>query len=271
MKLFPFFRSLPPFKGKMRIGSILFKKTMSSTNPVTFNGKFKIRYQIPNTIDSVGRELCLNGIYERETINILKKHLNQSSVFFDVGANIGSICLPIAKLTGASVHAFEPSDFVFNFLQENVLNNNLPNITLNKVAVYSQHHVTLNFFATDQKYGGSSLSPTYNQHSYEVNSISLDEYCKEKGIDKIDALKIDVQGFEIAVLKGASVLLQKKAIAFIIFEMESWAEKEAGYPAGSSQQFLIDNGYELFNMNNDKLGNVQTTGTYMFLAKPVYF
>ncbi len=252
----------------MRLGSFFLKKKLNSAIPVSFTGKYNITYSVPNTIDYIGKELFINGIYEEKTIELIKKLLNGSSVFFDVGANIGCISLPVAKLTGAKIYAFEPSDSVFDFLKENVQQNNISSIVLNKVAVHSIHNMKLDFFATDQKYGGSSLLPVYNQDSYEVQSVSLDEYCKERNINKIDVLKIDVQGHEAEVLKGSQSLLKEKKIKAIIFEMESWAEKLAGYPEGASQQFLIDNGYEIFTLKNEKLKNVITEGSHMFLSKP---
>ncbi len=250
------------------MGSLIFKKNLNSAIPVSFKGKYNITYSVPNTIDYIGKELFINGVYEKNTIELIKKLLDGSSVFFDVGANIGCISLPVAKLTSAKIYAFEPSHSVFNFLKENVQQNNISSIVLSKAAVHSIHNKKLHFFATDQKYGGSSLSPVYNQDSYEVQSVSLDEYCKERNINKIDVLKIDVQGHEAEVLKGCQSLLKEKKIKAIIFEMESWAEKLAGYPGGASQQFLKENDYEIFTLKNEKLENLITEGSHMFLAKP---
>lgn len=250
------------------MGSFFLKKELNSVVPVSFTGKYDITYSVPNTIDYIGKELFINGIYEKKTIELIKKLLDRSSVFFDVGANIGSISLPVAKLTGATIYAFEPSHFVFNFLKENVQQNSISSIVVNEVAVHSTHNRKLNFFATDQKYGGSSLLPVYNQDSYEVHSVSLDEYCKERNIHKIDVLKIDVQGHESEVLKGCQSLLKEKKIRAIIFEMESWAEKMAGYAEGASQQLLMENGYDIFTLKNERLENVLTEGSHMFFAKP---
>ena len=265
-----FFRSLPSFKGKARLAEIFLKSTLNKKEPVTFTGNCNLRFTIPNTLEIVGKELFINGVYERRTQEIIKDSLNRFSVFFDVGANIGSITLPIAKAPGVEVHSFEPSKLSFNFLEKNVRDNQLENVTLNNVAVHSVDESEMQFYEAEEKYGNSSLSATYSkQPHYTVKTVSLDTYCERKGISKIDVLKIDVQGYEIEVLKGAVSLLQKKGIGTIIFEMESWAEKQAGYPAGAAQQFLLDHGYELFSLKNSKLEKVQTDGTNMFIARPL--
>ncbi len=268
MTILKIFRTFGSFPGKFTIAHFLAKSILNKKELVTFMGKRNLRYTIPNTIEPVGKELLINGIYERKTIVLVEEILTGSSVFFDVGANIGSITLPVAKSTGADVHSFEPSRFTYQFLEKNVTQNCLTNVSLNNNAVHSVNGLDLQFYEAEEKYGNSSLSATYSQQPhYSVKTISLDAYCERLKIDKIKVLKIDVQGYEIEVLKGAQNLIKNKAIDTIIFEMESWAEEQAGYQIGASQEFLLMNGYELFTLEKMKLNKVLTTGSHMFLAK----
>lgn len=268
MNFVSLFRKLPHFKGKLRLAALFFSKDYNSKTPSEFYGKYGIKYLIPNCVDFVGKELFFNGIYEPKTISLILSLLNKSSVFFDVGANIGSISIPVSKLSNCMVYAFESSHFNSGFLKQNVLSNSLQKFTVEEVAVHSVHNTKLRFYETEGKFGGSSLSPTYNKTFYEVNSLALDNYCNQNGINYIDVLKIDIQGFEIEALKGAINLIMNKSIRAIIFEMESWAEKEAGYEPGEAQRFLIENGYELFSLEKIKSEEIITNGSAMFLAKP---
>lgn len=261
------FRKSPLFKGKITLGNFFLKKQLYSTSPLTLNGKHNIQYYIPNTIDSVGRELFITGIYEHKTISVISKLLDKDSVFFDVGANIGAITLPIFKLTRANIHAFEPSEFIFDYLAKNVKKNCTGKVVLNKIAVFSKNNIEVDFYGSETVHGWSTMLNTAKFIKCKVRTITLDEYCRERNIDHIDVLKIDVQGLEYDVLKGCRQLLEKKAIRHILFEFEHWAETNAGLIPGASQEFLLNNCFELFTLQNKKLTSKWTTGTHMIWAK----
>lgn len=261
-------RRFPNFKGKYKLANLLAKSILNKKVPVTFYGKENIRYTIPNSLETVGKDLIINGIYEPKTISLIRPLLNNDDLFFDVGANIGAITLPIGKFTNAEVHAFEPSRLSYEFLEKNVRDNNLPNITTNRVAVHSLDGKQFSFYEAEEKYGNSSLSSIYNQQTeYKVDSITLDAYCKRNSITEIKVLKVDVQGYELDVLKGADALLKSKAIKYIIFEMEAWAETLAGHEAGASQIYLLEQGYTLYDMERNIRNEVIREGSAMFLAE----
>ena len=91
------YRSLPVFRGKLRLGKLLFKSLLDSTEPLCFKAHEGLQYHIPNTIENLGIELMINGIYEEEIVNFLKGKIKDGSTYFDIGANIGSLALPILK------------------------------------------------------------------------------------------------------------------------------------------------------------------------------
>jgi FkbM family methyltransferase len=77
--------------------------------------------------------------------------------------------------------------------------------------------------------GGASLSPgvntiqtpIYEQRSEDVDIITIDQFCAQRGIPKVDFIKIDVEGFEWRVIFGAQKMIQTGTIRFIAFEMGS--------------------------------------------------
>lgn len=154
----------------------------------------------------------------------LKRNLSASDVVFDVGANIGEWSkLALDVNNKIELHCFEPSKYSFRKL----LNNNFPsNVHCNNFGLGSKKELrTLYIFDN-----GSGLNSLYQRHGLEniglapqqkeeqVPIDTLDSYCNEKKIDNIDFLKIDVEGHELEVFKGARNMLQKEKVKIIQFE-----------------------------------------------------
>ncbi len=163
----------------------------------------------------------VNVLYE-----INKEIKKNELIVFDVGANIGNYSKAVLKycneFNNVNIHCFEPSKSTFELLKDNLEGKD--NIILNNVGLNSMDRETkLYSFA-----GNSQLSSIYkreldycnipNDGEEKVKLITLDSYCRSNGINYIDFLKIDVEGNEIEVLKGAKEMLEKKNINYIQFE-----------------------------------------------------
>lgn len=157
------------------------------------------------------------------------KNINEGNVVFDVGANIGELTLLFSKFVGnrGQVHSFEPTPETFDKLSSLVRITNKKNVTLNNLAVsedkgfgnfniYEKQYASWNTFAKRplENYGINIAPPI----SIVVPVISIDEYCLENFIDRIDLLKIDVEGAELDVLKGAERMFKEKKIKICVFE-----------------------------------------------------
>lgn len=130
--------------------------------------------------------------------------LPNGAVVFDIGSNIGMTAVIAAKSGAAKVYAFEPDPNVFPLLLETIKAN---------VVVVDAHNIalgareaSLSFFSNPDSTSASHLvtedtlghSPTGT-----VEMSTFDAFVKSQGIEKIDLIKIDVEGFEIDVLRGA--------------------------------------------------------------------
>lgn len=140
-------------------------------------------------------------------------------VAVDIGANVGLFSCYLASIS-ASLHAFEPIASTFCRLEKNMKHNSLlERATLNCLAVGEDLRI-VPFSVNDLASATNRLSagsPT--ERRQWVASVSLDEYSSLLGLSVIHFLKIDVEGMEPYVLKGARSLLLRKAVKHILIEI----------------------------------------------------
>lgn len=149
-------------------------------------------------------------------------------ILFDVGANIGQFLeLIISELQDHSykVYSFEPGTTAFCKLKSNY--GGLNNIVLENIGFDDHPNKSLLYF--DQQ--GSLFASKYDRDGTRLNVLfdkfemaeysTIDQYCKEKKISKIHCLKIDVEGNELNVLRGAEDLFNNQVVKSVIFEFGS--------------------------------------------------
>jgi FkbM family methyltransferase len=144
-------------------------------------------------------------------------------VVFDVGANVGDFArAALAWRPNASVHCFEPSQAAHGILKTRLTKS--PNVFLNQFALGEKRGQQVLFADSP----GSGLSSLYKRrlnhagivmaHEDAVHIETLDHYCSERNVPRIDLLKIDVEGHELRVLEGSQSLFERGAIQHVMFE-----------------------------------------------------
>lgn len=259
------YRALPLFHGKKRLGMFFFPWLNNRIIEKPIKCRSDLELNILNTYDSIGKSLFFTGVYESETIDQLRLLLNRGDVIVDAGANIGAICLPIAKKTEVKVYAFEPSEFVYKALTDNIKSNKAENIVPIQKGL-SDKNAMLDFYESKKYYGGSGPVPVDDSDCYKIEAITLDRFVEEEQIPKLKVLKVDVQGWEYYVFKGAEKLLDANRIDHIIFEFESWAEEGADLMAGAAQEFLMRKGFRLQTFSGEEITEPLTKGSAMLHA-----
>ncbi len=162
--------------------------------------------------------------------NILTEQFknDKSPLFFDVGANIGNYTLSLREnITNADIYAFEPVKETFEQLENNVGDKaKLYNIGFGslpgKGLLYNTLNTTVSEIATTHKDILLDIFKSLGEIvaiDFEIDTI--DNFCSSNKIKAIDFLKIDVEGNELQVLKGASAMLANNAIKIIQFEFNT--------------------------------------------------
>ena len=187
----------------------------------------------------------------RKLYNLVKKN----SIVIDVGANIGETLLNFAKLTQSDgeVHGFEPDALNYRRCSENLQLNNFNNIVLNNLGLgekAGEYFIKTN---TPSNRGGNKISAQYIENNTElINIIPLDQYVSDKKLNKIDLVKIDVEGYELHVLKGSELLIKKFKPVFFI-ELDDSNLKEQGNSAKELITYLTQFNYHITNAETDEV------------------
>jgi FkbM family methyltransferase len=255
-------RMLPSFRGKQRMANLILKGKLASEKNIWIKGRYDCEYLLPNLRENISRDIYLNGVYEAETIRFLAKMIPPNGNFLDLGANIGAITIPLNRRR-KDIHtiAVEASPRVYDYLAQNIERNGLGRIQLVNKALYYEDGVELDFYSPEEKFGKGSLSPVFTDRSEKTVTIKVDTLLKELNMRSVDMIKIDVEGYEHQVFKGAPDLLASSTAPDILFEFVDWAEGIAqGKDVGAEQELLLQHGYKIYYFSEKKEALTATTG-----------
>ena len=169
-----------------------------------------VRFYVPNyPSDYIQREIVeKNKFYEEEILKYLDSFIPDNSIIFDIGANIGNHSLYWAtKRNAQKIYAFEPIAETFETLNKNIEINSMQNIisTFNIGLSDKKTNAEINCYNYDN-IGGTSLK----QAEVGTMGIKLDALDNlHLNPERIDFMKIDVEGHEIKMLKGATEIIKK--------------------------------------------------------------
>lgn len=259
------------FGGKLagREGSSFSRRAVFDTGGVMFCGGEKeiapltLMYYFLGTITGQHED-------ERAVAQFLRQLIREGDVFFDLGANFGFYSFYVAPLCGRSgaIHAFEANPNLIPHLHRSVgLNNTCGNIKINAVAVGNESGKSLPLYDPD-RFGCSSLyaHEWLNRSSKVlVPSVTIDEYVRENRIERIDVMKVDIEGAELAAFQGMERTFRVCPPQAIICELTLLPEDNdplrqsaevlcrASSAADPRQltAFLKEKGYELWGIADD--------------------
>jgi FkbM family methyltransferase len=218
--------------------------------------------------EEVGRAIYKYGVYEFFCAELFRTLVRPGMTVVDAGANIGQYTLFAAKRVGraGTVLSFEPNPRTFAALQKNVAANGLEDIVRLFGSALSDVEGDFPLYVSPQEFnsGMASLRP-YDAHpSPEIRALAaadpaivtvrcrrLDDVLEDTGITRIDVIKADVEGAELAVLAGGAGVIDSAHPA-ILFEVNDLDETSRQAP---SMKWLIGRGYGLYGIEASDRGD----------------
>lgn len=166
--------------------------------------------------DLVPATILRTGQWQPEIWDSIFPRLSEGSVFLDVGAHIGYFSIKAARRVGKSGHvlAFEPNPETLKLLRDNVTANRAENVLVEPIACTDREQ-TLTLFAGPSINTGMSSIDSRNvplegaPRPYTVRGRPIDDVLRELNLTRVDAIKVDVEGAEVYVLRGAIDTLKR--------------------------------------------------------------
>lgn len=194
---------------------------------------------------SVSASIIESGTWEPHVERVLRQYLVKGSVFVDIGANVGWHTMLAASIVGdaAAVYAFEPNPANARLIAHTIEKNRLPNVHLLPFALSDR----VGFSSFQSAIGSNGAFVGSREHDSLDASVTIVPTLRldDLSIEHVDVLKIDVEGAEPLVLRGAEATIERDH-PVIIFEFScDMSERVGGDAARTHLDMLQARGYEL--------------------------
>lgn len=180
--------------------------------------------------NAMGVRLYSVRAHAREDWYDIRKSGCRIESIFDVGANVGQSARKFRDaFPEANIYCFEPVRDLFQELRRGVTGDS--HVQCFQVALGCALGIG-KIYLTDHSTTSSLIEPETSRGFEEVQIDTVDSFCAEHGIERIDLLKVDAEGFDLEVLKGAAPLLSSARVAFVLVEV--------GFHPGDTRHVLFD-------------------------------
>jgi FkbM family methyltransferase len=233
----------------------LFRLVKREVVVTDFDGTFRMQLRLS---EHMQRRIFWMGYYSTDIVALLKRELRQDMVVVDVGANIGEISLVAAQRVGVAgkVIAFEPVSAIAERLTEHVQMNDLSQVIIRREALGKAGSGRMPIYgscgqdASEENLGLASLyGERAGQNPIEyVDVITLDDALASLSLARVDLIKIDVEGGELACLQGAGGVLRRFR-PMLIVEVQAFSARQAGWNVDELFQYLQGFGYVFFTID----------------------
>ena len=231
-----------------------FARDMRTVTVADFDGTLTVDLCLGEHMQS---QIFWYGYYSRDIVLAMNKLLKPGMVVVDVGANIGEISLVAAQRVGAAgrVFAFEPMPALHQKLTFNLSRNGLNQVVPVRKGLSDKTGVAPIYFAESlfsdgtKHEGLGTLYPSGQRAGLagEIELTTLDSFCAESQLSRLDLVKVDVEGAELDVLRGGERTLARFR-PHLILEVQRETAQSGGHEAKDILQFLEPLGYAFFTI-----------------------
>jgi FkbM family methyltransferase len=257
----------------------------SMMRPLVFPGRFKVYKTVSSVLGDeplpfevrircgcrllvnspIWQQLFYLGDYERDVRIFLEREVDSKSIVFDVGACIGVHAMPLAT-KAKEVYAFDALRGNFEVLSQNLLNNGMKNVTPVYAAV-SDSAGTIRIPVPDFAGGNYSLASDGKQ-SIEIEAVTIDSFCSKRKIEKIDVMKMDIEGSETRALRGARNMFLARAIRKTVIEFNPYWLRKMGSDPNELYDLFEEYGLAVYELT--RFGRTRRISRSQCMAKTAH-
>ncbi len=193
----------------------------------------------------LGRTVLLTGEWDPKVTWVCQKLLRNGDTFIDIGAHCGVVAVEAARLVGPSgkVHAFEPQPRLAEFLRQSASINALSGLQVHQVALSDQDGQA-KIFMRGGKQILASLVPTPGvEPNLEITTRAAEPYLRGLNLTQVQLLKMDIEGYEYALLQAMEGVLNEGILENILFES---VPAEGPFWERPAVQLLAKAGYQFY-------------------------
>ncbi len=194
---------------------------------------------------------------EVHEVSFILSMLRPGMVFFDVGANAGLFAIGAAKKIGGNgIFAFEPCSSTCEMLKRNLRLNRLSDVHVAQIALGDSVGEGVLQINARGKYGLNTLGHAAHPDSQvvaqeHVRITTVDVFMKEHNLARVDVMKVDIEGAELMLFRGARDLLERADAPIILYEGFGFLTRGFGYHPVEILWFLESCGYTPYALNSD--------------------
>lgn len=211
---------LKPYNlSKTKKEELIFQKAISGKKElikeIPYNEKIKSKIILPTGDTGLTKDLILKGIREPTEVKLFIKEVKSDMNIIDIGANLGYYVLLEGNLTKGKIYGIEPNPNAIKYLKRSIKLNGYRNIILFNRGINDSKKI-LPFYIS-KKWNWSRFDNP-GEDIIETKKILTDSLDNMFGDKKIDLIRMDVEGYELNILKGVSKIIERNPNLILFLE-----------------------------------------------------